>query len=138
MSSSFVTGIAHLALNARDVKKSLDFYCGALGLKHSFSIPREDGAPWIEYVKVTDGQFIELFYPEDESGFVTGKTSFMHICLSTHDIFAAEKAMIAAGVPIDIHPMQGKDNNWQMWVKDPDGNKIEFMQIDSNSPQANA
>ena len=27
------------------------------------------------------------------------------------------------------------DGNWQCWTHDPDGNKIELMQISENSPQ---
>ena len=43
-----------------------------------------------------------------------------------------------AGVEIDVMPRQGKDLNWQMWIRDPDGNRIEIMQIDPNAPQAKA
>ena len=50
-----ITGLAHVALVASDMQKSLDFYCGALGLTHAFSIPREDGTPWIEYLKICPG-----------------------------------------------------------------------------------
>ena len=30
----------------------------------------------------------------------------------------------------------GADGNYQCWVVDPDGNRIEFMQITSESPHA--
>ena len=90
-----ITGLAHVALVASDMQKSLDFYCGALGLTHAFSIPREDGTPWIEYLKICPGQFLER----------------------------------------DV-PRQGRDKNWQCWVDDPDGHRIELMQIDPASPQA--
>ena len=31
--------------------------------------------------------------------------------------------------------MQGADFNWQCWTHDPDGIKIELMQLDEKSPQ---
>ena len=49
-----ITGIAHAAYNVSDMKASLDFYVVKLGMKHAFSIPRDDGTPWIEYIKVAD------------------------------------------------------------------------------------
>ena len=54
------------------------------------------------------------------------------------DIFEVEKALLAAGWPVDIAPKQGLDTNWQCWATDPDGNKIEFMQLSPESPQAKA
>ena len=30
------------------------------------------------------------------------------------------------------------DKNWQAWIHDPDGNKVELMMIDPDSPQAKA
>ena len=32
----------------------------------------------------------------------------------------------------------GADNNWQCWIEDPDGNRIEFMQMAENAMQLNA
>ncbi|WMJ24274.1 VOC family protein [Paludicola sp. MB14-C6] len=126
--------IAHVAFHAADMQKSLDFYCNKLGLSHSFSIQDNDGNPWIEYLKVTDNQFIELFYEKREQVL----NSYAHLCLRVEDIHALAAELKSKGVSLDVEPMQGKDLNWQCWAKDPDGNPIEFMQIDSNSPQANA
>ena len=41
----------------------------------------------------------------------------------------------AAGVVIDREPKLGLDHNWQAWISDPDGNKIELMQLAEDSPQ---
>nr|WP_308737680.1 VOC family protein [Paenibacillus sp. AR247] len=57
-----IRGIGHLAFDVADMNKSIDFYCGILGFKKAFSIEDDHGNPWIEYIKVREGQFIELFY----------------------------------------------------------------------------
>ena len=129
-----ITGLAHVALVASDMRKSLDFYCGALGLTHAFSIPREDGTPWIEYLKICPGQFLELFYAEP--GHVPAGRSHAHLCLQVDDVRAAAAALEAAGIALRDVPRQGRDKNWQCWVDDPDGHRIELMQIDPASPQA--
>ena len=41
-----------------------------------------------------------------------------------------------AGFAVDSEPRQGSDHNWQAWVKDPNGIRIELMKIDPQSPQA--
>jgi lactoylglutathione lyase len=42
------------------------------------------------------------------------------------------------GLTLDVEPKQGIDLNYQCWVKDPDGNRIEFMQMHPDSPQNKA
>ncbi len=130
-----ITGIAHVAYNVSDMKASLEFYVTKLGMKHAFSIPRDDGTPWIEYIKLADGQFIELFY--SDGGF-EGKSSYNHLCIEVPDCVKAADELKQAGVEIDVMPQQGKDLNWQLWIRDPDGNRIEIMQIDPDAPQAKA
>ena len=80
MADTTICGIAHLALKTRDMQKSLDFYCGVLGLEKAFSLGNPE--PSIEYIKVGNGQFIELFYttkhPIDD---YTVKSTNNHICL---------------------------------------------------------
>ena len=127
------TGIAHSAYNVADMKASLDFYVNKLGMKHAFSIASDDGKPWIEYLKLADGQFIELFY--SEGGFASSG-SYSHLCLQVPDCMEAGKELEAAGVKLDVQPQKGKDGNYQLWIHDPDGNRIEIMQISPDSPQA--
>ena len=44
----------------------------------------------------------------------------------------------AAGVPLASPKKLGADGNLQAWIEDPDGNRIELMQMASNSLQAKA
>ncbi len=124
--------ISHLAFDVSDMEKSLDFYVGKLGFEKIFSIENEQGKPWIEYLKVCSGQFIELFY-----GGMTDapKSNYSHLCLQVDDIYEIERKMKELGVEIDVPAKQGKDTNYQCWVHDPDGNRIEFMQLMTTSQQ---
>ena len=131
-----IMGIGHLAFDVADMEKSLEFYCEKLGFKDAFQMARpETGEPWIRYVKVAPGQFIELFYNRKGDNL---KGSYNHVCIQVDDIFSAEKLLKDKGLPIDTAPKQGCDGNWQCWTHDPDGNKIEFMQLDPDSPQSKA
>ena len=131
-----VTGIAHLAFIVNDMEKSLKFY-ETFGIKKVFTISNKEGEPWIEYLKVADGQFIELFYSKDsfETVPMWKNKYYAHLCLAVDDIHAVAKVITDNGYNLEVAPNKGSDNNWQCWTCDPDGNAIEFMQIMPDSLQ---
>ena len=51
---------------------------------------------------------------------------------------SAADRLKAAGVSLTVEPKTGLDGNRQCWVEDPDGNRIEFMQMSQTSMQADA
>lgn len=128
-----IHGIAHTAYKVRDMEASLRFYLNGLGMQHAFSLANKENRPWIEYLCVAPGQFIELFYPEGKA--VEEDTRYMHLCLQIDDLPAYVAQLRERGIEVS-EPTRGSDHNLQAWVHDPDGNAIELMQIDSSSPQA--
>jgi len=132
-----VTGIAHAAFYVKDMEASLAFYKNTLGFRHAFSIPRpETGEKWIEYLYAAGGQFVELFYGgEKENPFQPGNAGFFHYCLEVDDIHAIWQKIVETGAPQDTAPKEGPDHNWQCWTHDPDGIKIELMQLSDEGPQ---
>jgi catechol 2,3-dioxygenase-like lactoylglutathione lyase family enzyme len=129
-----IKGIAHLAFNVSDMKKSLEFYCDILGFKKAFEIRDDDGNPWIEYLKVSQGQFIELFYSKNQLE-QSSLLCYSHLCLEVDDIYEVADHLRVKGLTLDVEPTQGKDLNYQCWIRDPDGNRIEFMQMHPDSLQ---
>lgn len=128
--------IGHIALTVEDMDKSLHFYCNILGFQRAFELHDNEDRPWIEYIKVCDGQFIELFHGGlNKAEPVQKAIGFNHLCLEVQDIHEIAKHLKANGVVLDVEPKQGKDTNYQCWAKDPDGNRIEFMQLMPGSPQ---
>ena len=127
-----IKGIAHVAYNVLDMQKSLYFYCDVLGFSKAFELADDAGNPWIVYVKIGNGQFIELFYGNVSSNI---EQSYSHLCLEVDDIYDIAATIKSKGITLDVEPTQGKDLNWQCWVKDPDGNRIEFMKMNVESPQ---
>ncbi|TBL81988.1 VOC family protein [Paenibacillus thalictri] len=132
-----IRGINHAAFMTENMEKSLQFYCDILGFKKAFELSR-DGQPWIVYIKIKEGQFIELFYGgESKIEFDRLRIGYSHLCLEVADIHEIADHLKASGLTLDTEPKQGVDKNWQCWVRDPDGNRIEFMQIDPASPHMN-
>ena len=156
-----VTGIGHLAFRIANLERSLEFYCNKLGFREAFRLDMEGmPSPWIVYIQVSQTDFTELFpvgEPEGSSaemGTGAGRfsldipkdlmrstgNSYHHFSLTVDDIDATLRELVSRGVPVeDIgKPSQGMDHNWQYWIADPDGNRIEFMQISPESPHAKA
>ena len=133
-----ITGIAHMAVTVKDMEESIRFYTEVLGFYKAFDFKHlETGAPWIEYLSVSHGQFVELFYGGTEDNpWHDDLIGVQHLCLETDNIHAAVMKIRNAGYPIDIDPKQGLDLNWQAWTKDPNGVRIELMQIMPGSPHS--
>lgn len=128
-------GISHIALKVENMEKSLHFYCDILGFEHAFDIKDENNQPWIEYIKVGTGQFIELFHDgKTKQEEVPDKIGVDHICFEVSDIEEIARDLKSKGIKLDVEPKKGLDNNYQCWLKDPDGTRIELMQIQKDSP----
>jgi lactoylglutathione lyase len=133
-----VSHVTHVALRVKDIERSLDFYVGKLGFDEMFRLDR-DGQLWLLYLRITDDQYFELF-PEGEGDRAAPATAvgYNHMCLAVPDIDRTVKELEAAGVPLYRPKTLGADGNWQTWIEDPDGHRIELMQMMPDSRQASA
>ncbi|MFC4403039.1 VOC family protein [Gracilibacillus xinjiangensis] len=130
--------IGHTAYYVKDMNKSLTFYCNILGFEKAFELHKENGEPWIVYIKVAERQSIELFYDGQEgSNKVDRAVGYHHLCLEVNDIDQIAQHVKAKGLSLESGPKKGIDGNYQCWIKDPDGNPIEFMQLIPGSPHVN-
>lgn len=134
-------GIGHACFVCKDIEASLDFYCNKMGLKLIGIQNNDEGKPWLHYVRIADGVYLELI-PDGEgenpnAGWKTAR-GFNHVCIETDNLIEDVETLRSRGVVIDIEPKTAVDRNWQAWIMDPDGNKIELMMIDPDSPQAKA
>jgi lactoylglutathione lyase len=134
-----VGSIGHVAIRVKEIGPTLDFYTNKLGFKEMLRIDRE-GKLWIVYLRITDTQFLEIFpggtrdkAPERET------IGYNHMCLTVPDIQQCARELTEAGVTITREVLKHPaDNNWQCWIEDPDGHRIELMQMSPDSAQAAA
>lgn len=130
-----IRALSHVALRVTDLDRSLAFYTDVIGLKEAFRLTREDGRPWLVYVEVAPMQFIELFPGAEGPREELKNSGLVHICLEVEDIQAAARELQSRGAEIVRGPSLGGDGSWQFWVRDPDGNQIEFHQFGAESRQ---
>lgn len=136
---SGIRGIGHLALKVRDLDKSLDFWRDRVGFQEMDRLRRDDGTTWLVYLRITDGQYLELF-PGAATAQAPGEEAngVLHICLDIEDLDVEIARLEQAGVKI-VSPIKGGiDNNRGAWIHDPDGNRIELMEMHPNCIQYKA
>jgi len=123
--------LAHICIFSKDLNRSRDFYCDALGLKAHFEFLK-DGSLFGFYLQVDPGHFIEVF--KTEASAEIRHPRIHHFCLEVEDIDALREKLIQHGVEVTPKKL-GCDQSWQCWCKDPDGTDVEFQQYTAQSTQ---
>ncbi len=133
----FVSGVAHTAYTVKNMDATVEYYRKVFGFEKAFVMNHPaTGKPWIVYIHVAGSQFIELFFDGvNPHPYSDDNIGYSHLCLEVRDIQEAAAAVRNAGAPLDKEPSLGIDGNWQCWTHDPDGNRIELMQMMPGSLQ---
>jgi lactoylglutathione lyase len=135
-----IIGIGHSAIRARDLEVTARFYKEVLGLKEAFRMMKDDGSGvGTIYLYIAPSQFLEIFADGTEE-FIPGPKTIghAHICYEVDDVARFQEEIRARGAPIDTERKLGKSRCIQCWTHDPDGNRIELMELPPDSLQAQA
>lgn len=126
----------HIALRIKDEKKMLDYYTKGFGFEEAFRIMNNDGTPRIVYLHISNGQYLELCLGGSDTPDFDDKKSVgvRHFCFTVDDIRKTKMELEQRGVVFDSEILKMKDKNLAAYLFDPDGNKIEIVQIQKESP----
>lgn len=147
--------LMHVSFYAKDLEKIRVFYEEKLGAKIKMLVRNsvyqdKVGHPFYEraqknpngiaivYFELAPGQFIEFFPAFDNQKPHTEfneHIGYSHFSLLVEDIHSAHEEFEKLGVPIDVEPNIGNSHTWQMWIHDPEDNRIEVMQYTDKSYQ---
>ncbi|TYB96012.1 VOC family virulence protein [Micromonospora sp. WP24] len=122
MSGVPVTGFDHLVLNVADVERSLEFYCGRLGLAPERVDEWRAGRVPFPSVRVSPDTIIDLVRGD------RGESNVDHFCLVVAPLDWA--AVIDSGAftvlegPVGRFGARGSATS--IYVRDPDGNSVEL------------
>jgi lactoylglutathione lyase len=100
----------------------------------------DDGSLWMVYVKTGSDAFIELFTQGgDQADIPQSASGFKHLCLWVDDIETTLHDLKAKGLDVDPDGARtGRSKCRQYFIADPDGVRIELMQLMPESKQAEA
>jgi lactoylglutathione lyase len=133
-----VSCITHIAIRVKDIDRTLDFYINKLGFREMLRLERE-GKLWLMYLRVTDTQYLEIF-PEGQGDRAPERevVGYNHMCLEVPDIEQTVRELEILGIPLARPKVKAIDGNWQTWIEDPDGHRIELMQMAEDGMQLQA
>ena len=118
-----IIGVAHIGLKTSDLQAADHFYGHVLGFGH-FSLDKPTGGLMLNYYKVNDHQYIEI-YPTLHD---PGEDRMTHFAFETTDIQQLRDYLAAHHVKVPAALKPGLDKNLSMMVKDPEGHDVEFVQ----------
>lgn len=124
----------HSMLRVRDLDRSLDFYCRALGLVEVRRTENPAGRYTLVFLAAPGdahrGQ-IELTWNWDDEDYGSAR-NFGHLAFEVDDIHATCARLQAAGVTINRPPRDGR----MAFVRSPDSISIELLQKGAPLPPA--
>ncbi|MCR6636461.1 VOC family protein [Devosia sp.] len=134
-----VVGIGHVAIKVTDLDRSLDFYRDRLGFPEMLRLKHDNGETWLVYLRITDDQYLEIF-PGAENDRAPGwnANGVNHTCFTIEDLDGTCERIKAAGIALTSEIKPGLDGNRQAWIEDPDGNRIELMEMAEDCLQLQA
>ena len=122
----------HTMLRVFDLKKSLDFYAGLLGME----VLRQREVPegrytlaFVGYGSEDSSTVIELTYNWDQKEPYALGSGFGHLAIGVQDIYGTCKVLEKEGVKIPRPPGPLKFGTAVIaFIEDPDGYKIELIE----------
>jgi lactoylglutathione lyase len=123
--------ILHTMLRVGDLRRSVDFYTGVLGMKLLRTTERPDqqySLAFVGYGDESEGAVLELTYNHGVERYDLG-TAYGHVAIEVPDAAAACAAVRAKGgsVTREAGPVKG-GSTVIAFVQDPDGYKIELIE----------
>ena len=124
----------HTMIRVGDLDRSIAFYTELLGMKllrKSDNTEYKYTLAFVGYGSEKDNAVIELTYNWGVDSYDMG-TAFGHIALGSEDIYATCEGIRAAGGKITREPGPVLGGTTEIaFVEDPDGYKIELIQINT-------
>ena len=119
--------INHITYNVKNKDAALKWYTETLGLKQ---IPKMVDSDRLYWLQLPSGAMVHIIENPDAPSAPSHHTAF-----EVDDLDAARDAVMAKGVEVtDIQTRH--DGQRACYLEDPDGNRIELMQILPDSLQA--
>ena len=125
----------HMMLRVRDLEKSIDFYTKMFGMKELRRRESEGGRytnAFVGYGEEGPNTVLEFTYNWDQDEPYDIGTAYGHIALGVRDIYKVCEELEKAGANIPRPPGPLKHGTTHIaFVEDPDGYKIELVDLDT-------
>lgn len=126
-----ITGVASFAVNVADLAAARTFYSGVLGLDEAFPIKNPTGGTDLTTFKINERQYVyvapDLKDPD--------ASRLLFVGFETTDAKALRTYLAGKGIAVPASVAPDPEGNLSLFVKDPEGNTVQFIQYRSSSVQ---
>ena len=126
-----ITGVASFAVKVASLEEARAFYGGVLGLDEAFAIKNPVGEADLTAFKINDSQYVYVLphlVDADES-------RLLFVGFETRDAKGLRDYLASKGVEVPRAVSPDAEGNLSLFVKDPEGNNVQFIQYRSSSIQ---
>ena len=125
----------HVAFRVADLEASIRWYAAAFGASEAFRATTDTGAVQLVYVEFAPGQYVE-FFPngKNRAPELPDPLGYGHTCLLVDDLDASLAHLATLGVTPANGPRTGRAGQRLAFINDPDGNRLELMEVPPGSP----
>ena len=116
-----IHGMNHFTITAEDRDKTLDFYCGLLGLQEGYRPDLGFPGAWL-YAGGTQA-VLHIYWDRPMPSQRTGVID--HLAFSATDVRAVKARFDERGLKYDLRRQAGA-GTWQLFSYDPNGAKVEL------------
>jgi len=116
-----IHGMNHFTITAEDREKTLDFYCGLLGLQEGYRPDLGFPGAWL-YAGGTQA-VLHIYWDRPMPSQRTGVID--HLAFSATDVRAVKARFDERGLKYDLRRQAGA-GTWQLFSYDPNGAKVEL------------
>lgn len=120
-----ITGVAGFAAKVTSLADARAFYSGVLGLDEAFTIKNPRGGADLTTFKINETQYVyiapDLKDPNEDR--------LLFVAFETADARGLRNYLAARGVDVPAAVDADAEGNLSLWVKDPEGNAVQFIQF---------
>ena len=117
-----IEGMNHFTITAENRERTLEYYCGLLGLREGFRPDLGFSGAWL-YAEGSDQAILHIYWdrpmPEPRTGVID------HLAFSARGLRAVKARFDERGVRYDLRRQAGS-GTWQLFSFDPNGARVEL------------
>jgi catechol 2,3-dioxygenase-like lactoylglutathione lyase family enzyme len=127
-----ITGVAGIAIRTKDLAAARSFYSSILGLDEAFRVKNPLGGADFTTFKINEKQYVSVA-PDLTND---ADSRLLYVSFETTDARALRAYLASRGVAVPAAVTPDAQGNLSLMVKDPEGNRVEFLQFMPNSTHA--
>ncbi|HET7218479.1 MAG TPA: VOC family protein, partial [Vicinamibacterales bacterium] len=127
-----ITGVASFAAKVSTLEDARAFYSGVLGLQEAFTIKNPVGGSDLTTFKINDQQYVYIA-PDLKD---PNESRLLFVGFETKDAKALRTYLASKGVEVPQSVSADAAGNLSLFVKDPEGNVVQFIQYQSKGLHA--